>query len=80
MGRYTTIRVSLEDKAKLKKIAKLLGARSLTEALRYALRVAEKELEKQEGSLETVFSSLKYARDVGLTNAEDVDKYLYGES
>ncbi len=80
MGRYTTIRVSLEDKVKLKKIAKLLGARSLTEALRYALRVAEKELEKQEGSLETVFSSLKYARDVGLTNAEDVDKYLYGES
>ena len=80
MGRYTTIRISLEDKAKLKKIAKLLGARSLTEALRYALRVAEKELEKQEGSLETVFSSLKYARDVGLTNAEDVDKYLYGES
>jgi len=80
MGRYTTIRVSLEDKAKLKKIAKLLGARSLTEALRYALRVAEKELEKQEGSLDTVFSSLKYARDVGLTNAEDVDKYLYGES
>jgi len=80
MGRYTTIRVSLEDKAKLKKIAKLLGARSLTEALRYALRVAEKELEKQEGSLDAVFSSLKYARDVGLTNAEDVDKYLYGES
>lgn len=80
MGRYTTIRVSLEDKAKLKKIAKLLGARSLTEALRYALRVAEKELEKQEGSLDTVFSSLKYARNVGLTNAEDVDKYLYGES
>ena len=80
MGRYTTIRVSLEDKAKLKKIAKLLGARSLTEALRYALRVAEKELERQEGSLDTVFSSLKYARNVGLTNAEDVDKYLYGES
>ena len=80
MGRYTTIRVSLEDKAKLKKIAKLLGARSLTEALRYALMVAEKELEKQEGSLDTVFSSLKYARNVGLTNAEDVDKYLYGES
>jgi len=80
MGRYTTIRISLEDKAKLKKIAKLLGVKSLTEALRYALRVAEKELEKQEGSLDTVFSSLKYARDVGSTNAEDVDKYLYGES
>ena len=80
MDKYISIRVSLEDKAKLKKIAKLLGVKSLTEALRFALRVAEKELEKQEGSLDTVFSSLKYARDVGLTNAEDVDKYLYGES
>ncbi len=79
VGKYTTIRVSIEDKMKLKRLAKLIGARSITDALRYALSVAERELEKQTGDLGSVISSLKYARDIGVTNAEEVDKYIYGE-
>ena len=78
MGKYTTVRIGVEDKVKLKRIAKLIGAKSLAEALRYALAIAEKEVEKQSGDLSSVISSLKYAKDIGITNAEEVDKYIYG--
>jgi len=76
--KYTTIRVSLDDKKRLERIAKLLKCRSLTEALRYALKAAEHELEKGKADVNVILSSLKYAKDVGRTRAEDVDKYLYG--
>ena len=77
--KYTTIRISVKDRERLKRLAKLLGYRSLSDTLRYALDVAEKEVDKVKGDLNDVLSSLKYARDVGETSAEDVDKYLYGE-
>ena len=80
MARYTTIRLSLKDKKRLEKLAKLLGGRSLTDTLRYILDIAERELEKYDVNIDTVLSSLKYGRDIGETNAEDLDKYLYGES
>ena len=80
MARYTTIRLSLKDKKRLEKLAKLLGGRSLTDTLRYILDIAEKELEKYDVNIDTVLSSLKYGKDIGETNAEDLDKYLYGES
>ena len=76
--KYTTIRVSVEDKRKLERIARLIQAKSLVQALRFVLEVAEKELGKFKGNIEQVLSSLKYARDVGSTNAEKVDEYLYG--
>ena len=78
--RYTTIRVSIEDKKRLERLAKLMGW-SLSETLRRAIEVTEKEfLEKYRGDVETVLGSLRYARDIGETNAEEVDKLLYGES
>ncbi len=76
---YTTIRISKEDKERLKKLAKLLNMKSLTETLRYIISLAEKELDKQKGNVKDVVSSLRYAKDVGITNAAEVDKYLYGE-
>ncbi len=76
---YTTIRVSVKDKKRLERLAKLLKCKSLSEALRYALSVAEREIDKVKGDLNHVLASLKYARDVGETQAEDIDKYLYGE-
>ena len=80
MARYTTIRVSIEDKKRLERLAKLMGW-SLSETLRRAIEVAEKEfLEKHQGDVETVLGSLRYARDIGETNAEEVDRLLYGES
>jgi len=77
--KYTTIRISIKDKERLERIAKLLKCKSLTDALRFALSVAEREIDKVKGDLDHVLASLKYARDVGETRAEDVDKYLYGE-
>lgn len=79
MARYTTIRVALEDKKRLERLAKLMGW-SLSETLRHAIEIAEKTLlEKQQASLEPVIRSLRYARDIGETNAEEIDKLLYGE-
>lgn len=76
--RYTTIRIRVEDKERLERIARLLKKKSLAETLRYLISLAEEELNKQRGSIEDVISTLKYARDLGPTNAEDLDKYLYG--
>ena len=41
MAKYTTIRISLEDKKKLERLAKLMG-KSLAETLRYLITLAEK--------------------------------------
>lgn len=75
--KYTTIRISAEDKKKLEKLSRKLN-KNLTETLRYAVAVAEKEIDKFRGNLSVVLSSLKEARDIGETNAEKVDAYLYG--
>jgi len=74
---YTTIRVKIEDKKRLESLAKKLG-KSLSETLRIAIEVAEKEVDKFKGDLDRVLSTLKYGRDIGETNAEKVDEYLYG--
>ena len=74
---YTTIRVRVEDKKRLESLAKKLG-KSLSETLRIAIEVAEKEVDKFKGDLDRVLSTLKYGRDIGETNAENVDEYLYG--
>ncbi|WP_288007512.1 hypothetical protein [Thermofilum sp.] len=78
MSKYTTIRVSLEDKQRLERLAKLAGKKSIAEALRFALTIAEKELEQSKTIPSKVLSSLAYARDIGETNAEKVDEYIYG--
>jgi len=78
MSRYTTIRISLEDKKRLEKLAKLMGVESIAEALRRVLSIAEKEIDKYKGDLNIVLSSLKYAKNIGETDAREVDKYLYG--
>jgi len=76
--KYTTIRISVEDKKRLERLVKLLKCKNLTDALRFALSVAEREMDKSRGDLSKVLSSLKYAKDIGKTSAEDIDKYLYG--
>ncbi len=75
--KYTTIRVSAEDKKKLERLSRKLN-KNLTETLRFALALAEKEADKFKGDLNAALSSLKQAKDVGKTNAEKADVYLYG--
>lgn len=76
---YTTIRLSVKDKEKLEKLARKLG-KNLSETLRYAITVAEKESDNFRGDLDKVLSTLKHGKDIGATNAERVDEYLYGGS
>jgi len=74
--KYTTVRLSEEDKRRLEKLSKKLN-KSLAETLRFAISLAEKEVDKFKGDPEIVLSSLRYAKDIGKTNAEKVDEYLY---
>jgi predicted DNA-binding protein len=78
VSRYTTIRISVEDKQRLARLARLAGMKSLAEALRFAIAVAERELDSVRVDPGRALSSLARARDVGETNAEKVDEYLYG--
>ncbi|AAB89575.1 hypothetical protein [Archaeoglobus fulgidus] len=76
---YTTVRISVEDKERLKRIAKRLG-KSLSETLSYAIDVAERESDRVRGDVDSVLQTLKFGKDIGKTNAEKVDEYLYGGS
>jgi hypothetical protein len=77
--KYTSIRISVEDKRRLEWLMRLLKRENLADALRYALSAAERELDRGGGDLEKVFSSLRHAKDAGRTSAEEIDRYLYGE-
>jgi len=77
--KYTTIRITVEDRDRLKRLAKLLETKKIIDALRYAITIAEKELSKYSGNPAAILETLKHARDIGETNAEEVEKYLYGE-
>ena len=79
MTDYTTIRISVEDKRRLERLAKIMNCKSLAETLRRVLSIAEKEIDRTEGDVVKAFSTLKYAKDIGETNATKVDEYLYGE-
>ena len=79
MLKYATIRTSIEDKRRLERLAKLMNCTSLAETFRRILSIAEKELNRTKGNVVKAFSTLRYARDIGETNAAKVDEYLYGE-
>jgi len=77
VARYTTIRISTKDKNRLERLAKLMGCRSLAEALRKIITIAEYELDKYQKDLAIVLQSLRHAKDIGETDAEKVDEYIY---
>lgn len=79
MPKYTTIKVSVEDKRRLERLVKLMGW-SISETLRRVIDLAERELlERHQGDVEALLDSLRYARDLGETDAERVDEILYDE-
>jgi predicted transcriptional regulator len=73
----TTIRVKVEDKQRLERLARRLGKRRLTEALRSALELAEHATERRTQSAAELFRALGPPLDVGPTNAAQVDRLLY---
>ena len=72
----TTIRVSAEDKERLAKFDKKVNARSLAEAFRIALAMAEEKLEEFRGDVEALKELLKHAKTVGGNVSERVDEEL----
>ncbi len=77
--KYTAIRISTEDKKRLEILSKKLG-KNLADTLRFAIEIAEREVERFKGDLDRVLSTLRYAKDVGETDAKNVNEYLYGSS
>jgi len=72
----TTVRISLEDKKRLARFARKVNARSLVEALRLALSMAEEKLDEFKGNLEALKRLLKNVGYVGGRVSERVDEEL----
>ena len=72
----TTVRISLEDKKRLARFAKKVNARSLVEALRLALSMAEEKLDEFKGNIEALKKLLKNMGRVGNRVSERVDEEL----
>ncbi len=72
----TTVRISLEDKKRLARFAKKVNARSLVEALRLALSMAEEKLDEFKGNMEALKKLLKNMGRVGNRVSERVDEEL----
>jgi len=72
----TTIRISLEDKKRLAIFARRVNAKSLAEALRIALLMAEEKLDEFKGNVEALKELLKNARHIGGRTSERVDEEL----
>ena len=72
----TTVRISLEDEKRLARFARKVNARSLVEALRLALLMAEEKLDEFKGNLEALKGLLKNVRCVGGRVSERVDEEL----
>jgi predicted DNA-binding protein len=72
----TTIRVSKEDKERLTNLAKRLKARSMAEALRRAVAIAEENDERFQGNLAALRKTLLYSGQRGRRTSEHVDEEL----
>ena len=77
---YSTIRVPIRTKEKIKKFATKIKAKSLAEAIEKAIDISEQEYDKFRGDINKVIESLSAAKDIGETNAEKIDEYLYGDT
>jgi len=76
---YTSIRVRVEDKKRIEKLARMLGL-SLSETIHYMVDFIEKNIsvEDIDDRIKTVFKALEKARDIGETDSSHIDEYLYG--
>lgn len=74
----TTIRVRIEDKKRLERLARKLGKQTLTDTLRTAIDAAEKEADLIQGDVFTKLHALGKGKDVGETDASRIDEYIYG--
>jgi len=75
------VELSDEDVERLRRIAKLIGAETVGEAIRFLLELAEEKrpaLTTPRTPTEIIRRALRHARDVGLTDASHLDDYIYG--
>jgi hypothetical protein len=72
----TTIRVMKRDKQRLEVLAKKARKKKLTEALRFALDAAERELEGFKGDTASIEEALRAAAAIARRTSERIDEEL----
>jgi predicted DNA-binding protein len=72
----TTIRIMKCDKERLEALAKKSGRKKLTEALRFAMDAAEREVEGFRGNPGAIEEALKSAAPIAGRTSERVDEEL----
>jgi predicted DNA-binding protein len=72
----TTIRIMKRDKERLEVLAKKSGRKKLTEALRFAMDAAEREVENFKGNPAAIEEALKAAAPIARRTSERVDEEL----
>ena len=72
----TTIRVMKRDKQRLEVLAKKSGKKKLTEALRFAMDAAEREVESFKGDTAAIEEALRVAAPLARRTSERVDEEL----
>lgn len=72
----TTIRVSIQDKKRLERLARRIGASTMSAALRKAIELAEVDDENFTGKPEELSKTLRHSTSLGRTVSNDVDKEL----
>ena len=72
----TTIRLMKRDKERLEVLAKKSGRKKLTEALRFAMDAAEREVEGFRGNPAAIEEALNAAAPIAKRTSERVDEEL----
>ncbi|HVC27515.1 MAG TPA: hypothetical protein VND40_05085 [Nitrososphaerales archaeon] len=72
----TTIRIMKRDKERLEVLAKKSGRKKLTEALRFAMDAAEREVEGFRGDPAAIGEALRAAAPIAKRTSERVDEEL----
>ncbi len=72
----TTVRVSKQDRERLVNLARKLKTKSIAEALRKAIEMAEEGDERFTGNLAALKETLGYAGERGARVSEQVDEEL----
>jgi hypothetical protein len=72
----TTIRIMKRDRERLEVLAKKSGKKGLTEAFRFAMDAAEREVEGFRGNQAAIEEALKAAKPMARRTSERVDEEL----
>lgn len=76
MSSSVTIRVPKRDREQLERLARKTGRKKLSEAFRFVLSAAEREIDAFHGDIEALIRARKSVRSVGGNVSKNIDENL----